>query len=136
MNKITMPNFKRKPTLKEKLDIKCKFSDSNSMCLMNCMYCALFDEENYKKWKSQQPKSELIKYLIPDKEPFFVIPRAIVNKMSKKWKKAFNKMYFDIFMKNPINDPFDKNFGIKFRVFAVKNGKGVKMPDEFKDFHK
>lgn len=140
MQKIVMPAVDYKQISNEvKLQFRCECSQELNKCrlintdsqyYLDCGNCALYSVENYKKWKSQQPKeTDLVKWPISSKERFFVLPRVLVNIMSDKWKKRFLSLLNEYNKKHVDNKFWEP---IKFRVSATKYGKYIKMPKIFK----
>lgn len=124
-----MPKFKDMK-LVEKLAVNCAMREAAGVCsiLSNCGDCPLGSVENYKKYLSQQPKQTTIKYPVPDKSLFFVLPRPFVNLMPNRWKKQFLKLLTEF-----IESEATKQSPYGYRVSVTKNGKFCKMPDVFKN---
>lgn len=144
MNKIIMPEMPdfSEIQLKDKIQEKCNLVSKYGKCPgdenISCDICALKNVYHYTEWKvnKQKYQSNLVKWpAVTDKDMFFVLPRYQVNKMPKPWKKSFLKLLFQFVKENGLPGSL-KGGPLKFRVFAVKNGQGVKLPDEFKNFDK
>jgi hypothetical protein len=133
--KIIMPKPDySKMSINAKLIFKCQATQTSNRCPQTrdgfgyCEVCALRNEHYYKKWQRQLSESKVIKWPIPDKERFFVLPRTFVNFMPERWKRRFLKLIneFAIATEQGQDNPF------KYRVSVAKNGQYVKMPEILK----